>query len=227
MIARTVRATRPVLYAMTVICSAALLVVEGAAELAENVTSGLDGDATSELDENGTSEFGENATAAAVWMGPAAVEGDPHRGPRQADQRDQRCALPSFIGGVTSSGEAADTVLESTRTVDRYLVKPAAYYENRVVYREKPVVANVLMRRRRPVPVQRIGLLPYYVQRMDFADRGHRPLEGEAAVSMTADDVRRLLQRVYSEGVIAGGEGTAAGPNFDSKVLPLKGSMGT
>lgn len=140
---------------------------------------------------------------------------------------DQRCALPSFIGGGTSSGEAADTVLESTRTVDRYLVKPAAYYENRVTYREKPAVANVLVRRRRPVPVQRIGLSPYYVQRVDFADRGRRPLDGEAAVSMTADDVRRLLQRVYSEGVIAGGEGAAAGPNFDSKVLPLKDSMGT
>ncbi|XP_029343248.1 uncharacterized protein LOC107884510 isoform X1 [Acyrthosiphon pisum] len=219
MMPRTVRASRPVLYAMMAVWSAALLVVEGAAELAENVTSGLD--------ENATSELGENATTAAVWMGPsaAAVEGNPHRDPRQAEPRDQRCALPSFIG--TSSGEAADTVLESTRTVDRYLVKPAAYYENRVMYREKPAVANVLIRRRRPVPVQRIGLLPYYVQRMDFVDRGRRPLDGEAAVSMTADDVRRLLQRVYSEGVIAGGEGAAAGSNFDSKVLPLKGSMGT
>ncbi|XP_060859903.1 uncharacterized protein LOC132937095 [Metopolophium dirhodum] len=215
MMERTVRASRPVLYATMAIWSAALLVMaEGAAELAENVTSGLD--------ENATSELRENATAPAVWMGPA-VEGNPHRGPRQAEQRDQRCALPSFVGGGTSSGETADTVLESTRTVDRYLVKPATYYENRVMYREKPAVANVLMRRRRPVPVQRIGLLPYYVQRMDFADRGRRPLDGEAAVSMTADDVRRLLQRVYSEGVIAGGEGAAAGPNFDSKVLPLKG----
>lgn len=213
---RTVRGSRPVLYAMM---AATLLVVEGASELAENVTSGLD--------ENATSGLRENATAPVVWMGSvtAVVKGNPHRGPRQAEQRDQRCALPSFIGGGTSSGETADTVLESTRTVDRYLVKPAAYYENRVTYREKPAVANVLMRRRRPVPVQRISLLPYYVQRMEFADRGRRPLDGQAAVSMTGDDVRRLLQRVYSEGVIAGGEGAAAGPNFDSKVLPLKGSI--
>lgn len=216
--ARTVRVTQLVLYAMMAICSAALLMVEG-----------TEGNATSVLGEDVISGHKENATTAA-WIGhPAvlAVEGNPpHRGPRQTEQRDQRCALSSFIGGGSSSDGTADTVLESTRTVDRYLVKPAAYYENRVTYREKPAVANLLIRRRRPVPVQRIGMLPYYVQRMDFADLGRRPPDDEpTAVSMTADDVRRLLQRVYSEGVIAGGEMAAtASPNFDSKVLPLKGS---
>jgi len=220
--ARTVRVTLPVLYATMAIWSTALMMAEGSA-----------GRATSALGKNVISGPGENATpvaleensTAAVWIGPA-VEGNPHRGRRQAEQRDQRCALPSFIGGGTSGDGAADTVLESTRTVDRYLVKPAAYYENRVTYREKPpAVANLLVRRRRPVPVQRIGLLPYYVQRgVDFADLGRRPPDDEAAVSMTADDVRRLLQRVYSEGVIAGGEGASTAPNFDSKVLPLKGS---
>ncbi|XP_060844829.1 uncharacterized protein LOC132924491 [Rhopalosiphum padi] len=160
----------------------------------------------------------ENATDDGV---NSAAEGNLYRDARQAEQRDQRCALPSFIGGGMSSGEA-DTVLESTRTVDRYLVKPAAYYENRVTYREKPVAANVL-RRRRPVPVQRVGLLPYYVRRVDFADGGRRPPDDGTAVSMTADDVRRVLQRVYSEGMIAGGEAATTGTNFNSKVLPLKG----
>lgn len=153
----------------------------------------------------------------------AAAEGNVHRDPRQAEQRDQRCALPSFIGDGMSSGEA-DTMLESTRTVDRYLVKPAAYYENRVTYREKPAIAP---RRRRPIPVQRVGLLPYYVRRMDFADGVRQLPDDETAISMTADDVRRVLQRVYSEGVIAGGEAAATETNFDSKVLPLKGSTYT
>lgn len=144
--------------------------VERAVELVENVTAGLE--------KNITSELGENATTASVWMGPAAeaVEGNPHRGPRRAEQHDRRCALPSFIRSNTNSGETADTVLELTQTVDRYLVKPAAHYENRMwhhtIYREKPAVANVLIRRKRPVPVQRIGLFSYYVQRVDFADRG-------------------------------------------------------
>jgi len=159
----------------------------------------------------------ENATDDGVSSVVAAAEGNLHRDPRQAEQRDQRCALPSFIGGSMSSGEA-DTVLESTRTVDRYLVKPAAYYENRVTYREKPAIVP---RRRRPVPVQRVGLLPYYVRHVDFADGAHRLPDDDTAVSMTTDEVRRMLQRVYSEGVIAGGEAAATGTNFDSKVLPL------
>jgi len=198
------------------ICSAALLIVEGTA-----------GNGTSVLRENVISGFGGNASTDIFIGHPAAVtvEGNPpHRGPRQAEQRDQRCALPSFIGGGSSSDGEADTVLESTRTVDRYLVKPATYYENRATYREKPAVANMLIRRRRPITVQRIGLLPYYVQRMDIADLGRRPPDDEPT-AVTADDVRRLLQRVYSEGVIAGGEVAAtASPNFNSKVLPLKGS---
>lgn len=163
----------------------------------------------------------ESATDDGVSSVAAAVEGHLHRDPRQAEQRDQRCALPSFIGDGMSSGEA-DTVLESTRTVDRYLVKPAAYYENRGTYREKPAIVP---RRRRPVPVQRVGLLPYYVRRVDFSDGARRLPDDGTAISMTADDVRRVLQRVYSEGVIAGGEAAATGTNFDSKVLPLKGSI--
>jgi len=177
------------------ILSAALLMIKGATE---NVT--------------------DDGVSSVVTV--TAAEGNLYRDPRQAEQRDQRCALPSFIGGGMSSGEA-DTVLESTRTVDRYLVKPAAYYENRVTYREKPAIAP---RRRRPVPVQRVGLLPYYVRRVDFADGARRLPDDGTAISMTADDVRRVLQRVYSEGVIAGGEAAATGTNFDSKVLPLKGS---
>jgi len=205
------------MYAMMMVLSAeSLMAVNSAAGPGENSTSGLG--------ENFTSGPGESAYAA-VGVGPGtAAEGNPHRGPRETEQRDQRCALPSFIGAGMSSGE--DTVLESTRTVDRYLVKPAAYYENRVTYRERPSATNVL-RRRRPVAVaQRVSLLPYYVQRVDFADRDQRPSDyAETAVSLTADDVRRVLQRVYSEGVIAGGDNMAAsGPNMmDSKVLPLKG----
>jgi len=168
----------------------------------------------------------ENATddgVSSVVTAAAAAEGNLHRDPRQTEQRDQRCALPSFIGSGMSSGEG-DTVLESTRTIDRYLVKPAAYYENRVTYREKPAIAP---RRRWPVPVQRVGLLPYYFRRVNFADGAHRLPDDGTAISMTADDVRRVLQRVYSEGVIAGGEAAATGTNFNSKVLPLKGSTYT
>lgn len=146
MINRRVRTT----VEMMTIWSASLLAVDGVAELAGNVISKL----------------GENATSMALLNGSIGGSCDgrqPSHGSRQAEQCDQRCALPSFI--------CMSTLLESTRTFDRYRVTPVACYENRVMYRKEPTAENVLTRRRRPVPVPRIGLLPYCVQHVDLADR--------------------------------------------------------
>lgn len=101
-----------------------------------------------------------------------------------------------------SNGETADTLLESTRTFNRYRVKPAACYENRML-----VPRGTDGRERADAPAEaRPGTEDMPVAVL----RSTRGLSRPTAVPMTADYVRQLLQHVYSEGVIGGGEGVAA-----------------
>lgn len=121
----------------------------------------------------------------------------------------------------------------ASSTADRYRIRPvAAYYDNSVVrYRRVRPVA-VFARRRRPVVMfdrpgpehgptaADAGQLFYYDVPAEVAGRtpirigsphaqnvlaaNDRESKGQVESQWTADDVRRLLQRVYSEGVTAG-----------------------
>lgn len=187
-----------------------------------------------QLAENGTDDDG-------VPPGDGLGFGRGDWGARRTEpQRGQRCSVQpvAAVGDDDGGGGAGGTLLEATRTVDRYRVNPVvqAYYEGPrpVVYRERPAVAVAYVRRRRPVVVVQdrpqvlllqpkskdvtIGSPPSYVP---VPDEVHTPVLGEPLVSLTADQVRRVLQRIFSEGVLAGEAAAAAA---ETKFIKVRSS---
>lgn len=135
----------------------------------------------------------------------------------QVEQRDHRCALPVVIGdGDDNGGDGDDTIqLDVAKTINRYRVKPAIFYEKPpIVYREPPV--PMYLRRRRPVAMiidrpseQRLKpVLRYYYNdrvppvrtgriRYVLVDNGRRNVVDEDAggggdISLTADEGTRF-----------------------------------
>lgn len=166
-------------------------------------------------------------------LGPAVTAAGGQRDARRTEQRGHRCAALPLMVGNDDNGDYDDSTLEGTRTVDRYRVQPmvAAFYRNPIVYRRARPAAVYRVLRRRPVvvvdgrPEQRptsAAQLYYEFGAADAAPAARAPQTGVGLpyvqnvlavngrersagdVSWTADDVRRILRRVFTEGVLAG-----------------------
>lgn len=125
------------------------------------------------------------------------------RNAREAlDQRDQRCALPVIIDEDEDDGE--DTLIVATRTVDRYRARPGVVYVRRRIPLDHPVR---YYEERRPSILRgssRIRVVdssppPFVVQPGLVGE----PVDDGRVRPLTADQVRRVLQQVFSEGEAA------------------------
>lgn len=116
-----------------------------------------------------------------------------------ADQRDQRCALPVMIDEDEDDGE--DTLIVATRTVDRYRARPAMVYVRRRIPFDHPVRyyeerrPSVLRGSSRVRVIDNSPPTPYVVQPGLVGG----PVDDGRVRPLTADQVRRVLQQVFSE----------------------------